>query len=78
MGIIARPRNIEISGARASVKKEMGSKPRRHISRIQVEVTLPASLDEGARTILEKGAAACPVKASLGEATEVELSFRYE
>lgn len=77
MGIVARDRGWDMKGATARVGKDMGADPRRHISRLTVDITLPASLDEKARTVLENTARACPVHASLGSLTKVELKFHY-
>jgi uncharacterized OsmC-like protein len=78
MGIAARTRDRDIAGARATVVKEMGKVPRRHISRLRMEITLPADLDERLRKVLERTAHTCPIEQSLGPRTEVVLSFRYE
>lgn len=77
MGIAARDRGIDIAGARASVTKEMGAVPRRHISRLTATFTLPAALDERERKLMEAAARTCPVQASLGELTELVLAFEY-
>ena len=77
MGIVARDRGWDMKGAKATVVKEMGAEPRRHIAKLTVVITLPAALDEKARTILERTALTCPVQASMAEWTEVALSFRY-
>jgi putative redox protein len=77
MGIVARDRGWDMTGATAKVIKEMGAEPRRHIAKLTVAITLPASLDEKARTILERTAETCPVQASMGPLTRIELSFRY-
>jgi putative redox protein len=77
MGIAARDRGWDMSGATAEVLKEMGAVPRRHIARLTVTVTLPAHLDDRARRILEAAGHTCPVHASLHERTEVDLTFRY-
>jgi putative redox protein len=77
MGIAARDRGWDMKGATARVVKEMGAGPRRHIAKLTVDISLPAALDEKARTILERTAHACPVQASLGELTRVALTFRY-
>jgi uncharacterized OsmC-like protein len=55
----------------------MGAEPRRHIARLTLDITLPATLDEKARTVLERTAHTCPVQASMGELTEVALNFHY-
>jgi len=77
MGIAAADRGIDIAGATASVVKEMGAVPRRHIAKLTVRITLPARLDAKERTILDRAARGCPVMASLGERTEVDLAIDY-
>jgi putative redox protein len=77
MGIAARDRGWNMDGARAEVLKEMGSEPVRHIARLTVTITLPASLDARARAVLEAAARACPVHASLGPRTLTDLRFEY-
>lgn len=77
MGIVARDRGWDMKGATARVVKEMGAEPRRHIAKLDVAITLPAALDEKARQVLERTAYTCPVHASLGELTKVNLTFHY-
>ena len=77
MGIAARARGVELGRCRATVEKEMGAVPRRHISRLTARVTLPAALDGRHREILEAAARACPVAASLGPDTQLDVRFDY-
>ena len=77
MGIAARDKGIDMSGTTARVVKEMSAVPRRHISRLTVTITLPAALDARCRAVLEAAAKGCPVYASLGPDTTVDLSFVY-
>ena len=77
MGIAARKRGWDLSGARARVVKEMGAVPRRHVARLELSVELPASLDPHARAVLERAARECPVTASLGPLTTVYVRFDY-
>jgi putative redox protein len=77
MGIYARPRNIRIEGARAVVEKEMTKAPPRRIARLNVRVTLPATLTDKQRGGLEQAARTCPVAASLHPDVEVALLFEY-
>lgn len=77
MGIAARARGWAIEGTRAEVVKEMSAVPRRHIARLTVTITLPPGVPERARPILEAAALGCPVKASLGPDTAVEVTFVY-
>jgi putative redox protein len=60
MGIVARSLDIDITGATASVEKEMANTPRR-IARISVHVHVPGAFEEGQRRKLETAAHACPV-----------------
>ena len=78
MGVVARDRNIDMSGAHAQVHKHMQNEPHRHISKLTVEVRLPARLVDKERRILEHAGHACPVHNSLAAQTAVELSFVYE
>lgn len=77
MGIAARGRGIRIEGSTASVTKEMGALPRRHISKLTAIFRLPAHLDAKERVLMEQAARSCPVQASLGELTTLELVFEY-
>lgn len=77
MAIAARRAGWELANARASVVKEMGTEPRRHVSRVTVEIRLPASLDDKKRAFMEETARHCPVAESLGPRTERAFSFKY-
>ncbi len=77
MGIYARPRNIRIEGARAVVEKEMTKTPPRRIARLNLRISLPATLTEKQRGALEQAARGCPVAASLHPDVEVALTFEY-
>ncbi len=77
MGIYARPRNICLDSASASVEKEMTKTPPRRIDRLTVTLHLPASLDEKTRDALEQVVRMCPVAASLHPDVKVALVFEY-
>ena len=77
MGIAAQEKGIDMSGAKATVDKEMSAVPRRHISKLTVVITLSDALDARERKVLEAAAHGCPVHASLGPDTAVDLSFVY-
>jgi len=77
LGIAAQERGIDLKGARAEIVKEMGAVPRRHIAHLSVRLHLPAHLDERQRRLMETAAHTCPVHASLGEHTKVEMEFVY-
>lgn len=74
----AAERGWPIAGARAQVEKEMTVERPRRIARLQVRLTLPASLDAHARQVIERTAHTCPVGNSLSPDTKIEVHFVYE
>jgi putative redox protein len=77
MGIDAKRRSLDLTGSRVVVEKEMSTGLRRYILRLVIRVTLPAGLAPADREGLEKIARSCPVLASLGPDTKIDLSFEY-
>ncbi len=77
MGIYARPRNIDIEGARAVVEKHMATTLPRRIAKLTVHVSLPASLNQSERQGLEQAVRLCPVAASLHPDIQIEAVFDY-
>lgn len=77
MGIAAKKRAWSLDGSRVVVEKHMAAQPRRHISAVTLRFTLPATLSERARIVLEAVAETCPVVASLGPDTRVDMAFDY-
>jgi len=79
MGIAAQSHGWSIDGSHAVVRKTMGAEPCRHIARLEVEIDVAGGpFDERAHRILRAAADGCPVHASLGERTTVELTMRFE
>jgi uncharacterized OsmC-like protein len=74
MGIRFGERQAELEGAYGEVTKHMAADPRR-ISRIEIDLYLPAGLSEKDRKLLEKTARTCPVWFSLHENIEKEIRF---
>ncbi|MBV8255385.1 MAG: OsmC family protein [Chitinophaga sp.] len=66
MGIKARDNQWKIEGTKVSIKKIMGTEPRRIVG-IDVTFDMPAGngLEEKDRTILERAAMTCPVAKSI-------------
>jgi putative redox protein len=77
MGIAARKDGLDLTGATASVEKVMGATPRRHVSRLVLELHVPVDPGPAGRKTLEEAAAGCPVKASLGPLTTVEMRWHW-
>ena len=79
IAIFAERNEIELTGSRAHVTKEMTSDAPRRIARLATTVTLPAAkVPEGIRERLEKVGHACPVHRSLHPDVEAPIRFVYE
>ena len=76
MGIAAQKHNIDISGTSASVKKIMGSNPRK-IDEVVIDISMSNHLNENDRKRLERAALSCPVHKSLHPDLIKKISFSY-
>ena len=76
MGIAAQKHNIDISGTSASVKKIMGSNPRK-IDEVVIGISMSNHLNENDRKRLERAALACPVHKSLHPDIIKTINFSY-
>lgn len=76
MGIKARDMDVDLEGSTAAVTKVMSSSPRR-ISRIEVQLELPAAVGEKQRKILENTGMTCPVHQSLHPDIERDITFSW-
>ena len=76
MGIKAGTLDISLDGTTAMVTKTMTVNPRR-ISRIDVEIKVPTSLNEKFQKILENTANTCPVLYSLHPDIEKVIVFHW-
>ena len=77
MGIAAQKHNIDISGTSASVKKIMGSNPRK-IDEVVIDIIMSNHLNENDRKRLERAALSCPVHKSLHPDLIKTISFFYK
>lgn len=77
MGIAAQKHDIDISGTSASVKKIMGSNPRK-IDEVVIDIIMSNHLNENDRKRLERAALSCPVHKSLHPDLIKTISFSYK
>lgn len=77
MGIVAQREQLDLSGLRIHVAKEMAPNPRRIVA-LPVTVTAPAALGADAREKLEQGARHCPVHYSIHPDIDAPITFVYE
>jgi len=76
MAISANKYDIDVAGTNASVKKIMGSDPRR-INEIAIDINMNKNIEEKDRKRLERAALACPVHKSLHPDLEKRIRFIY-
>ncbi len=84
MGIYARQQNVELSGLRIEVAKEMSVSGPRRIARLSSEIWLPEAtaasphMDTAeARMALERAALTCPVHQSLSVDIDRPVTFHW-
>ena len=77
MGIAAQKHDIDISGTSASVKKIMGSNPRK-IDEVVIDIRMSDHISENDRKRLERAALSCPVHKSLHPDLIKTICFSYK
>jgi putative redox protein len=77
MGIVAQTLNLDMTGATATVEKEMTSSPPRRIQRLTVRIHMPKAFGEEDRLKLEHAAHGCPVCRSLHPDVERVIQFSW-
>ncbi len=80
LGLVAQRHEIELTGTKVSVTKEMIAQPVRRIGRLETIVTVPSGLvdDPAMRDRLESAARKCPVHQSLHSDIDAPITFVYE
>jgi putative redox protein len=77
MGIVALRNNIDMTGARVRVTKEMVSQPSRRIGTLGVEIVMPRAMSAEDQQRLENAALACPVHKSLHPDVQLPVTFKW-
>ena len=77
MGIVAKLMNVDLRGAKVSVKKEMALKPSRRIGVLTVVLDIPVSPTPEQKQRLEEVALKCPVHHSLHPDVQMPIEFRW-
>jgi len=76
MGIKAAQMGVSLDGSVAMVTKTMASNPRR-ISKIEIDLQMPANISDKDRRILENTGNTCPVHHSLHPDIEKVIDFNW-
>ena len=77
MGIFAKRRQLELTGARVEVTKEMVQEPVRRIGKLTLDFSFPRGIPKDQRPTLERAALTCPVHQSLHPDIEIDAKFNY-
>ncbi len=77
MGILARTLSLDITGATATVEKEMTTSPPRRIASLALEVHIPQALSADDKLKLERAAHTCPVHRSLHPDVKAPITFTW-
>ncbi len=77
MGIFAERNDLDLTGTKVRVLKEMTPEPPRRIAKLTVEMTIPLPADHPKAGALEKAALACPVILSLHPEIEKPVTFHW-
>jgi putative redox protein len=79
MGIVAERHQLDLSGTRVKVVKEMTAVPLRRIGALTATISFPAqaALSATDRALLERTAELCPVRQSLHPDVQVTMRFDY-
>lgn len=77
MGIFAERNEIDLTGTKVRVLKEMTSELPRRIARLTVEMTIPLPAGHPKTSAIEKAALTCPVFLSLHPEIEKAVTFHW-
>lgn len=77
MGIAAGRMEVNLSGSRLTVTKEMTAAPPRRVARLGVTFHIPAKVTAEQRQKLESAAKTCPVMLSINPEIEVPVTFNW-
>lgn len=77
IGIKARQKEIDVTGLKIEVSKEMSTAAPRRIARLTTEIWLPVPRGADPEGLLERAALTCPVHRSLHEEVEKPVVFHW-
>jgi putative redox protein len=78
MGLFAERHEIDLTGTKVTVAKEMLQEPVRRIKRLTVDINVPLPATHPKKSALEKAALACPVHESLHPDVEIPVNFQWK
>ncbi len=77
MAIAVEPEGIQLDGTKIRAEKHMSTDPPRRIAKIVAVIDFAGGIPQNSRSRLEHIAQTCPVRRSIDQAINVELTFKY-
>jgi putative redox protein len=77
MELFCRRHDIDLTGTRAYIEKEMVADPHRRVASLRVDLHMPLPGNHPNRQAIENAALTCPVKVSLSPKVEIPLRFHW-
>lgn len=77
MGISAKSLNVDLTGTKVKVVKEMVAQPTRRIGSLTVVIDVPVKLDDEQKQKLTRAALTCPVHESLHPDVKKPVTFNW-
>lgn len=78
IGIVARRKEIDVTGMSITVRKHMSQDAPRRISRLEVDLNIPLFASHPDRALLESVARGCPVHHSLHPEIAIEMKWAWQ
>ena len=78
LGILAERHNLDLTGAKVSVAKEMTATPPRRIARLTCGISLPPGVPDELKPAFERALSGCPVAQSLHPEVEKVIEFAWD
>jgi putative redox protein len=77
MGIVAKNNNIDITGMKVTISKEMTNIPYRRIARLTLDIEFPHMLNEKEFGLMSNVPKTCPVTRSISPEVELIINYSY-
>lgn len=78
IGIYAQSKNLDLTGMRVEIQKEMTKVPPRKVAVLEVQVNVPIELNDVDKRKFEEIAHTCPVTASLHPDVALRVTFHWK
>jgi uncharacterized OsmC-like protein len=77
IGAVAHRAELDLSGTTVSVQFKEVAKPFPHVAAIHYVVDIPRQFSAVDIRRIENAAELCPIKANIGDSTEINVKFNY-